>query len=131
MITGSTRIGDTTVNSQFDTQNLNAIFGYKPQVNPREYIGEMSFDNGQMTIITGYFYEIIGGNTTYTISPSKFSKTIGSSEIIGDGSFDGPMDEIGKKLLNQYFSSLANGSTIYLNGEKRQLLKKESSVELV
>lgn len=125
------RIGDTTAYCQVDTQKLEGIFGYEPDFNISDLVGAMSFDNGKMIVITGTFFEIIGRNNTYTISPSNFSKTVNSSVIKGSGSFEGPWDEIGEKLANLFFSNHNEGSIIYLNGEKRQLLKKENSIELI
>ena len=117
--------------AQVDTQKLEEIFGCQPTVSISSCIGDMSFDKGKMVVITGTFLAISGGNKEYTISPSEFSKTINSSEIKGHGSFEGPWDEVGKKLVNLFFANHSEGSTIYLNGEKRKLLKKESSIDLV
>ncbi|MCP5492849.1 MAG: hypothetical protein H7A40_07415 [Chlamydiales bacterium] len=128
-VSSSGRVGDTTYSCQVDIEKLESIFGYSPKVVTSDRVGDMTFDQGKMIVTTGIFFEIIGKNS-YNICPSHFSKQVGSSEIKGDGSFEGLWDETGEKLANHFFANHKEGSIIYLNGERCRLLKKETSIEL-
>jgi hypothetical protein len=127
-----TRIGGNNYQTEANTQKLNEIFGYQPTVNISSHVANMTFQNGNMVVLTGTFLEIIGGDKKYTVCPSQFSRQINSSEIKGDGLFEGPWDEAGKKIADLFFSKHSESAIIYLNDVKRRILKKEDgSVDLV
>lgn len=116
--------------SYVETHQLNKIFGYTPQVSFKNYIGDMVFQGGNLVTLNGNFYEINMEGKTYKVCISGFSKQINSDLLKGDGCFEGPWDEAGKKLAQLYFSRHQNGSIIYLNDKQCRILKKQDgSVE--
>lgn len=115
------------VTIDIDDAKLTEIFGYKPGVQVKHCIQDITFINNVMEISTGLRYTIVGIKQIYQIWPSGFSKTIGSSlELAGDGCFEGSWDDHGKKLAALFFANQQNGAIIYFNGGRRCLQKMPS-----
>ena len=120
-----------TAYTQNDAFFLKGIFGYEPTVDVKNEIANMKFEGGKMIVLTASFFEIKDGSQIYKICPSQFEKKINSEVFKGEGFFEGPWDEAGKKIANYYFSKHNEGSIIYLNDKQCRILKKsENSIEL-
>ncbi len=71
--------------SEIDTQQLKKIFGQQPKVDVTSSLGNISFENNKMIILSGTFFDITGNGKKYKVCNSTFSKEIDSHKISGDG----------------------------------------------
>lgn len=93
-------------------------------------VADMDFVNGLPISLTGNWLEI---NNKYLICNSGFikEKNWGAVRIQGDGEFTGPLDELGLKIANAFFSDMKNGSIIYVNDEKKTLSLEGKEIKLL
>lgn len=111
-----------------DNRKLEEIFGFKPILNFNQIVGDMIFKNGTMIELTGNFIEIIAKPKKYTVSPVKFSKRVNSAEMTGNGYFEGPEDEIGKKIFNLFFCNHKDGEIVYINDVKTRIWRSDNGL---
>ena len=95
-----------------------------------DLVADMDFSSGQAISRTGKWLEI---NNKYLICNSGFikEKNWGAIRIQGDGEFTGPLDELGLKIVNAFFSEMKNGSIIYVNDEKKTLSLEGKEIKLL
>lgn len=90
------------------------IFGYGPKITPlseKIAIG--------VSTLMGDFYVITGKEEKYVICFTLFTKKMSNSVVkIGDGFFEGPLDEKGMKIVDYFLSKNKDGSLFYINNKK-------------
>lgn len=122
----------------FDPREVEDFFDQQLTVNVSTEAANMIFVGNQMVSRSGVFVQLeskepdISKRNVYKVCVSEFSQQVNFSETPGDSSFDGPVDEMGKKVMDYFFSKIKNDAIVYINYEKKTLVKNENgSISLI